>query len=335
MPRPPACARLACALLACILPTLAHAQPSRPRHAPTSHAPKLHVPAKPAAPTPPPQPQATAPEPPPPLSPAEAAVARCRALLAQGIVTAGPATAEALDDGCRYTAVRFGVSQRFGYEAATLVEHGFPSEAPDKPVSVQVEARGIVFAPSSGNAKTDWLIRQQQAPFDVTLDASYDPAAKEFILRSLSLDSPALGHTELAMDVAGADGSNFPDDVALRSLHLHMDSRLLLLQFALGAAVAALPDGGDPATEMDRAKAQATPLARQYLPLTGASPATVDAIAAFVDDFPRPRHVLDLAVTASPPFKLRSVGDTDDKGALAETVMRTLAVTATYTGDPR
>lgn len=318
--------RLLLGLLLAALPATVQAQPARPRHAP-------HVPAQPPR-HPPGTPTAPVLPPPQPLSAEDAAVARCRALLDQGIVTGGPATVEALDnDGCRYTGVRFG-TPRFGYEAATLVEHGFPSAMPDKPASVQIEARGIVLAIDSGDAKTDWLSRQQQTPFDITLDAGYDPGTKEFVFRSLTLDGATLGHTELALELAGVDERNFPDDLAVRSLRLHMDSRRFLLQFALAAAVAALPDG-EPGAALDAAKAQAVILVRTYLPLTGAAADTVDAVAAFVADFPRPQHVLDLTVTAAPPFKLRSVGDAADKQALAQAAMRTLTVTAAYAGDPK
>ena len=261
-------------------------------------------------------------------------MARCRELLSYGIVTNGPATVEAVDDGCRYTGVRFGFTSRFGYEAATLIEHGVPSETPDKPVSMQIEARGLTLAIDSGNAKADWLSRQQQTPFDVTLDAGYDPAAQTFMLRSLTLDSPVLGHSELAVELAGVNDRTFPEDVAVRSLRLHMDSRRFLLQFALAAAVATLPDG-EPGAALEVAKARAAALVRTYLPLTGATAETMAALVAVLGDFPRPQHVLDLAMTASPPFKLRSVGDAADKEALAQAALRALTVTAAYSGDPK
>lgn len=313
-------------LLLAALPAMAQAQPARPRRRP----PQAHAPAPPAPP-------------PKPLVVEEPAMARCRELLRFGIVTSGPATVETIDgDGCRYTGVRFGFTDRFGYEAATLVEHGFPSDVPNKPVSVQIEARGIVLAITSGNARTDWLSRQQQIPFDVTVDAGYDPAAKAFTLRSLAFDGPTLGRTEIALELAGVDTRNFPDDVAVRSLRLHMDSQRFPLQFALGAAVASLPDGvpgeepgEEPGAAMDAAKARAVTLVRTYMPLTSATPDAVDAVSAFVADFPRPQHVLDLAVTASLPFKLRSVGDAADKADLARAVLRGLTVTATYAGDPK
>ena len=315
-------ARLATALTLTALlsgPSL-HAQPARPRTPPHT--------------TPRPQPQAAPSPPPVPLSPAEAAVAQCRALLEFGVVTAGPVTTEALDDGgCRYTGVRFGFTSRAGYEVETLIEHGMPTEAPKTPVTVQVEAHGIVLAIESMDRKANWLSRQQQIPFDVTLDTTYDPAAHRVTTRSLTLDSPTLGHTTLAFELTGIDEGTFPDDAALRTLRLHMDSQRLLVQFALPAAVAALP-GGDLSAEMAQAKTRLAVLARAYLPRAGATPETVDALATLVADFPRAQHVLDLTVSANPPFPFRAVGDSEGKPAAIDALLRTLSVAATYTGAP-
>ncbi len=118
------------------------------------------------------------------------------------LLSDGPATAEPDGpDGSRFTGPRFGFRQRFGYRIGTLVEHGIPFGALDIPqrrVDVRVEASGIVLELHSGQAKTDWLNRQSQTPFDVGVAGSYDPVGQELILRELRLEGSAIGRTTLA-----------------------------------------------------------------------------------------------------------------------------------------
>ena len=168
----------------------------------------------------------------------------CRDLLASApLVSDGSAAAEPDGpDGCRFTGPRFGFGQRFGYRIGTLVEHGIPFGALDIPqrrVDVQVEARGIVFELHSGQAKTDWLNRQSQIPFDVGVTGSYDPVGQELTLRELSLEGPAIGRTTLAFAATGVDGAD-PATAGLRSLALTVASRRFLVAFVFAVA-AVLP----------------------------------------------------------------------------------------------
>lgn len=310
------------ALLLLPLAAAAQAQPAPQRHAP---APRSSV-----RPAPPPVARAPAPS-----TPEQDAVARCRALPGQLSETAG---VEALaDGGCRFTRIRFGLLGGVGYEVDTLTEHGLPSDlsaVPDKPLDVRIEARGIVFAPRSGSAGTDWMIRQQQVPFDVTLEADYEPARREGTVRKLSLDGAALGQVSLAVAATGLDPAAFPQGAALRSVRLHMDSRRFLLTFALAPLASTLPED-DPGGAVDRAKAQVIDTLRTLLPGMGASTGTVDALAGFVADFPRPQHVLDLDVTADPPLGADTVAALLADPAQASTLLKGVAITATYAGDPR
>ncbi len=267
-----------------------------------------------------------------------ATAALCRELLASApLLSDGPATAEHDGpDGCRFTGPRFGFGQRFGYRIGTLVEHGIPFGALDIPhrrVDVRIEARGIVFELHSGQAKTDWLNRQSQTPFDVGVAGSYDPAGQELILRELSLEGPAIGRTTLAFAATGVDGAN-PASAGLRSLALTVDSRRFLVAFVLPSLLSFLPDA-DPGGAVDRAKAQAEIAARIYLPQAGATADTVAAVAGFIGDFPHPRHAFDLHVTASTPVTGAAIERSAESPAAASAVVRTLTVTATYAGDAR
>ncbi len=267
-----------------------------------------------------------------------ATAASCRDLLASApLLSDDPATAEPEgSDGCRFTGARFGLGQRFGYRIGTLVEHGIPFGAlgiPQSRSDVRVEARGIAFELHSGQAKTDWLNRQSQTPFDMRVTASYDPAGQELILRELSLEGPAIGRTTLAFAATGVDGAD-PVSAGLRSLALTVDSRRFLVAFVLPSLLSFLPDD-DPGSAVDRAKAQAGLAVRFYLPQAGATADTVAAVAGFIGDFPHPQHVFDLRVSASTPVTGAAIERSAASPAAASAVMRTLTVTASYAGEAR
>ena len=265
--------------------------------------------------------------------------ARCRALLASiGLVQDGPAEIEPLGpDGCRFTGVRFGFGTRFGYLVASLTEHGIPFgplAIPDKPTEVAVEARGVTFSLHSGNPKVDWLNRAQQVPFDVVVRGRYDPAAHEVLLRELSLTGRTVGRTTLSADVVGVDPADLPGNPALRALTLHMDSRSFVVRFLLGVVVSMLPEQ-NPGAAFDAAKRQAVAAARAKLPQGGVAPASVDAIAAFINDLPRPQHVLDLTIATKAPISMEAASVAMADAAAAAALVNTMQITATYAGDPQ
>ena len=267
-----------------------------------------------------------------------ATAALCRDLLASApLLSDGPVTAEPDgSDGCRFTGVRFGFGQRFGYRIGTLIEHGIPFGALDVPqrrVDVRVEARDIAFELHSGQAKTDWLNRQSQVPFDVGVTGSYDPTGQELVLRELSLDGRAIGHTTLAFAAAGVNGAD-PASAGLRSLALTIDSRRFLVAFVLPSLLSFLPDD-DPGGAVDRAKAQAVVAARFYLPQGGATAETVAAVAGFIGDFPHPQHVFELRLAASTPVTGAALERSAASPAAASAVARSVMVTASYAGEAR
>ena len=73
---------------------------------------------------------------------------------------------------------------------------------------------------------------------------------------------------------------------------------------------------------------------RALLPQSGASPATVDAVAAFVSDFPHPLHVFDLHVQARTPVTLDDMQRAAGSPLALAALVQTLTVTASYAGDP-
>lgn len=268
-----------------------------------------------------------------------ATAALCRALVESApFFRDGASIAEADGpDGCRFTELTFGVGAKAGYQVATLVEHGVPFGAPalpDHPVHLRVEARGITFVLRTGNAKVDWMNRQQQVPFDVVLDGSFDPAAGVAILTELSVEGRAIGRTVLSGELAQVDPVTLPSGAELRSVTLHSDSRRFILGYVLPTLLAFLPDE-DPGGAVERARGEAIAKLRTLLPLAGATAATVEALAAFVADFPQAPRVLDLAVAATGPVTGDTLGRALADPAEAVKLMRMLRVQARYEGDAR
>ncbi len=165
------------------------------------------------------------------------------------------------------------------------------------------------------------------------MSGSYDPAGQELIPHELSLEGPAIGRTTLAFAATGMDSADLASAGA-RSLALTVDSRRFLVAFVLPSLLSFLPDD-DPGGAVDRAKAQAEIAARLYLPQAGATADTIAAIIGFIDDFPHPKHVFDLGVTASTPVTGAALERSAGSPAAASAVARTRTVIASYAGEAR
>lgn len=244
------------------------------------------------------------------------------------------------EDGCRYRALRFPIAASAAYEVETLLIRGLrPGVAP---TALRIEARGIGVGFRTGTA-LDWVTAQQRAPFDLLLDVTHDPATGTLTLRDLALEGDLHGRMSLG---GVAEGVRLPTDVtrdvpgpdaleraAIRSLRVRLDGRRLVQNFILNGLTSYLPDG-DTGAAVEAAKAEAERRARDLLPRGGATPATVDAVARFIRDFPQPRHpfTLDAAVAeGTPPIGLPDLiaaAMPDGLTALAARVR----VTATYEG---
>ena len=265
--------------------------------------------------------------------------APCRALIqSAGLVQGAPLKVEPLgDDGCRFTGVTFGFGTRFGYRVGELTEHGIPFgpvAVPTRPTAVRVEARDVVFALHSGQPKVDWLNSQQQVPFDVVLDGRYDPGTRALRLQEFSMEGRAIGRTSITADAVDVDVQDVPGTTGLRSLALHMDSRRFIPVFLLAPLMPQLPDN-DPGAAVQTAKTQAIAVVRGMLPQGGAASATVDAITAFINDFPRPEHGFDLVIEASKPVTAGDIAAAAGDPSRSIALLQTLKITASYAGDAR
>ena len=307
---------------------------TRAQHAQTNQQAQPPQRAQPSRRTAPAQPaQPAKPAEPPDTSPA----GRCRLLLQGVALQTGDVEAAADgDDGCRFTGVQFGLA-RFTYQVGTLVEHGLPLDGTlpqDHASHVSVEARDIGFVLHSGQPKVDWLNRQQQVPFDVVLQGSFDPVSGTATLDELSLDGRSAGRTALSGSADQLGGPDWLANGRLVSLGLHMDSRRFITAFLLAPLLPFLPDN-DPGAAVEMAKQQAVAGVRALLPQSGASPATVDAIAGFIVDFPHPLHVFDLHVQPRTPVTLNELQRAADSPSALAALVQTLTITASYAGDPR
>ena len=312
--------------------------------------PPAHGPARPAVRAAPPRPD-QAPPPPDPNG-LEAALARdpalrrCRDLLeplSPGESPPGPTTIEATGpDECRFRNIRVGLGGIVGYRMDTLLVRGIPFSRPKgplPPVHARVEARGVTLALRDQPAKLAWLSRQQQAPFDLVLDAVYDPATTTLVLEEFSMDGPVLGHVGLRarlenVHLATARTDGMPEMQALpgfRSLRLELDSRTFLSGYVLPLVANLLPDE-EPDAAFQAGRARVIAAINALLPASGASADTTEAVATLVADFPRPNHPSVLDVAASTPITPDAVTAAIDDPSRLPALLRALTVTATYAG---
>ena len=274
------------------------------------------------------------------------ALRRCRDLLEPLSPTAsppGPVSIEATEpDECRFRNIRLGLGGFVGYRMDTLLVRGIPFSRPKGPlasVHARVEARGVTLAIRDQPAKIAWLSRQQQQPFDLTLDATYDPATTTVVLNEFSMDGAVLGHVGLRARLENVHllvtrADDMPELEALpglRSLHLELDSRTFLLSYGLPLVMNMLPDQ-DPDAAFQAGRAKVIAAVDALLPGSSATADTTQAITSLVADFPHPKHPTVLDIEASTPITpdavVAAVDDPDQLVAL----LQTITVTATYAG---
>ena len=277
---------------------------------------------------------------------ARTASERCRAFLERlpFLQPSGPAVAvePVGSDGCRFDGVRVAIGGPAGYEIASLLIQGnvFDRPVPDgPPVAVRAEARGTALSIRSGHPALDWVTRQQQVPFDLVLDATYDPASKRAVLRELSMDGASIGRVSLEGVVedldAPAGAAALPQQaeaLGMRSLRVRLDSRRFIAGYVLPPLASTLPNE-DPGGAVERAKAAAVRIARDVLPGAGALAGTVAAITGFVRDFPHPRHPFEIAVqAASGPVRAEDLARVGASWAELPRLLSGLRVEASYEG---
>jgi len=274
------------------------------------------------------------------------ALRRCRDLLEPLSPTAsppGPVSIETTEpDECRFRNIRFGLGGFVGYRMDTLLVRGIPFDRPKGPLSpvhARVEARGVTLAIRDQPAKIAWLSRQQQVPFDVTLDATYDPATTTLVLNEFSMDGAVLGHVGLRARLENVHLLvKRPDDVpelqalpGLRSLHLELDSRTFLSSYGLPLVMNMLPDQ-DPDAAFQAGRAKVIAAVDALLPASRATADTTQAVTGLVADFPHPKHPAVLDIEASTPITPDAVVAAFDDPDQLVALLQTTTITATYAG---
>ena len=270
----------------------------------------------------------------------------CRDLLEALSPTAsppGPVSIEATGpDECRFRNIRLGLGGFVGYRMDTLLVRGIPFSRPKgplAPVHARVEARGVTLAIRDQSAKIAWLSRQQQVPFDLTLDATYDPATTTAVLNEFSMDGAVLGHVGLRARLENVHllvthADDMPELEALpglRSLHLELDSQTFLSGYSLPLVMNMLPDQDpDAAFQAGRAKVMASIDA--LLPASRATADTTQAMKGLVADFPHPEHPAVLDIEASTPITPDAVIAAFDDPDQLVALLQTITITATYAG---
>ena len=274
------------------------------------------------------------------------ALRRCRDLLgplSPSESPPGPTVVEATGpDECRFRNIRIGLGGFVGYRMDTLVVRGIPSDRPKgplAPVHARVEARGVTLAIRDQPAKLAWMSRQQQAPFDLVLDAAYDPATTALVLNEFSMEGELLGHVGLRgrlenVHLLTTRIDDLPEMQAppgLRSLHLELDSRTFLSGYVLPLVMNMLPDD-DPDGAFQAGRTKVIAAINALLPASGASADTTGAVAEVVADFPHPKHPAVLDVEAITPITPDAVLAAADDPARLPALLRALTITATYAG---
>ena len=274
------------------------------------------------------------------------ALRRCRDLLEPVSPSAsppGPVSIEATGpDECRFRNIRLGLGGFVGYRMDALLVRGIPFDRPQgplAPVHARVEARGITLALRDQPAKLAWMTRWQQLPFDLVVDATYDPATTTLALNEFTMDGRLLGHVGLRARLENvhllttrADG--IPEMQAppgLRSLHLELDSLTFLASYVLPLVVNLLPDD-DPDAAFQAGRVKVIAAINALLPLSGASADTTAAVVQLVSDFPHPDHPVVLDIVANTPVTPDAVLAAVEEPARLPALLRALAVTATYAG---
>ncbi|MBW8723985.1 MAG: hypothetical protein JF625_02335, partial [Inquilinus limosus] len=136
-------------------------------------------------------------------------------------------------------------------------------------------------------------------PFDVAAEYDLDVRAKVFTLKELTLRGPSFGELTLSGEVEGYslpdDGGFWPPDeqdtVRLRQFRLRAVDRGFISMLLLGQS----------SSERDRPR----------WPDFGVPRPAVEALTAFVQDLPSPRHPITISATPSAPIPLARLDPTD------------------------
>ena len=272
---------------------------------------------------------------------------QCRAFLAHVplLELDGPATEVVgfAGDTCRYHGVLATVGVPVGFHAETLTVRGIgfdPAAASGPPQTLRAEAHGVVVALHTGNGNVDYRLAQQAgAPFDATLDVSYDPSRKAVVVRELSLEGERIGRVSIDGEFEGVEPVGSVDAIPLgfdgigvRRLHARLDSRLFEALYLLAPVVGTFAPSKSVAeaeAQMRQKLALASGVVQGVLRAARASASTIDAVTGAVGDFPHPKHPFEVFVVVNPPLHLP---ETEAAAGGLDALAKRLDVEATYAG---
>lgn len=179
------------------------------------------------------------------------------------------------------------------------------------PSRIRLEAHGVRIAASPPWPLYRYISALVAKPFDATLDYEADADGRVLHLSELAMHARS-GDLMVSGEIVGFDPTTLDDrearpspNAGLRWLNLRMDSQGLLESFVLlPMATALLGDEADPEARVASLKALATASLRAGLAQTATPPASVDALARFIDDLPHPTKVLEVTIDLPHPITL-------------------------------
>ncbi|WP_343611308.1 hypothetical protein [Novosphingobium sp.] len=247
---------------------------------------------------------------------------------------------EMTEAGCHITDVQLKKGTYQSWMIADLSVaglEGWDRKSKTFPSHIKLTARGIRFFPQIGNSHTRYQIALTQKPFDVRLDAGFDLASKQIVIRELALESPWIGHIGFEVEASFApDEAGGPDQPSLqdmkgglRILHtrLVLDNRTLFEGMLMPMIIAMIPPDDDPAEVIPKWQKKAEADLRK-LPDSLVDAASRDALIRFTRDFPHPTGHFDLDIRLARPLGLGELkpgkdGNNPLKGAKLTAVYET------------
>jgi hypothetical protein len=273
----------------------------------------------------------------------------CRGIVAHsGQITIETAT-PAGSDGCEFENMHLTLtsSQSWSIERLKLTRLDFASLARGAqiPSTLRAEAHGIRFSPVTPNKVTNYVLHVTIRPFDITLD--YDAKSDPTVLRlaEFSMRGRNVGDLHISGEIDGitpeliqAPNTIVESTAALKSLRIHLDNQGFVESYLVAPLAGALLQGADdPDATVKQMQQTVITTMRGMLAPTMTPPATTDALAAFVADFPHPSKVLDVALNLPKPFGTPDLMRLQQGAATLRDLLPAGALTGSYTtgtGEP-
>ena len=245
-------------------------------------------------------------------------------------------------DGCEYRTLRLSLMANQSWTIdrvlVTRLDAASLAGGASVPLTLRVEAQGIRFSPTVANKVVAYTIRTSARPFDMTLDYDVPAAVGIAHLTELSMRGRNVGDVHLSAQIAGVTPQMLqtldpaaPVPAGLKSLKLHLNNQGFVESYMLSMLAPLFLQGSeDPEATVEQLKRQAIAVLRGTLASTATDPATIDALAGFIADFPHPAKILDVALDLPRPLGLAEA-QTLQEGKLAPSdLLPAGALVATY-----